>query len=197
MPTKRTASAGDTQSGGMGATSASDRTRSDARSGSVMDEAKDKAHELADKAQDRATQKVEAGVSKGRNRAADALGAVAQSLLYSSQQLRDQDRGTVGGFVEKAANRVENWADYVQHTDARQMADRVENFARREPAIFLGGAFALGLLGARFLKSSRRGDENQWDRSHYPTSQRARNERLSRTRGALSDREVPISRTPY
>jgi hypothetical protein len=29
-----------------------------------------------------------------------------------------------------------------------------EDFARRQPALFLGGAFALGLLGARFLKSS-------------------------------------------
>jgi len=92
---------------------------------------------------------------------------------------------------------VENWADYVQQTDVRQMADRVESFARREPAIFLGGAFALGLLGARFLKSSRRSDEDQWDRSQYPMPQGARNRQFSRPRGALSDREVPISRTPY
>lgn len=197
MPTKRTASAGDTQSGGMGSTTAADRTRDEARSGSVVDEAKGKDQELAEKAQNAATQKVEAGVSKGKNRAADALGAVAQSLLASSQQLRDQDRGTVGGLVEKAANRMENWADYMQHTDARQMADRVESFARREPGVFLGGAFALGLLGARFLKSSRRGDRNEWDRSRYPASQGARSQQFSRPRGMLSDREVPISRTPY
>ena len=34
------------------------------------------------------------------------------------------------------------------------MVTQVEQYARRQPAIFLGGAFALGLLGARFLKSS-------------------------------------------
>jgi hypothetical protein len=197
MPTKRTAPAGDTQSAGTGATTPSDRTRDDAQSGSVVDQTRDRAHELADKAQNKPTQKLGAGMSKGRNRAADTLGAVAQSLLYSSQQLRDQDRSTVGGIVEKAANRVEDWADYVQQTDARQMADRVENFARREPAIFLGGAFALGLLGARFLKSSRRGDQDQGERSRHPMSQGTRDPRFSRPRGVLSDREVPISRTPY
>ena len=29
-----------------------------------------------------------------------------------------------------------------------------QRLARRQPALFVGGAFALGLLGARFLKSS-------------------------------------------
>jgi hypothetical protein len=30
----------------------------------------------------------------------------------------------------------------------------VENLARRQPALVFAGAFALGLVGARFLKSS-------------------------------------------
>ena len=34
------------------------------------------------------------------------------------------------------------------------MLGDVGTFARREPAMFLGGAFVLGLLGGRFLKSS-------------------------------------------
>ena len=36
------------------------------------------------------------------------------------------------------------------------LLDDVEAFARREPAMFIGGAIAIGLLAARFLKSSRR-----------------------------------------
>jgi hypothetical protein len=34
------------------------------------------------------------------------------------------------------------------------MIQEVERFARRQPALFLGGAFTLGLIAARFLKSS-------------------------------------------
>ena len=30
----------------------------------------------------------------------------------------------------------------------------VESFARREPLLFIGGAFALGMVAARFLKAS-------------------------------------------
>lgn len=195
MPSKRTATTGDAQSTTSGSTSAPDRTRNQAQGGSVVDEAKDKVQELANQAQDKAGQQFQAGVSKGKNRAADTLGAVAQSLLYSSRQLREQDRRSVGGFVEKAANRVENWADYMQNADTREMAERVENFARREPAIFIGGAFALGLLGARFLKSSRRGERPY--RAPYSPRPNMPSEQFARPHGTLSDREVPISRTPY
>ena len=35
------------------------------------------------------------------------------------------------------------------------MIDEVEAFARRNPPLFLGAAFGLGVLAVRFLKSSR------------------------------------------
>jgi hypothetical protein len=138
-----------------GAATSKSQTRQAESGGGMGDEASNATGGLADRAQEKVTEQVRAGVNKGTNRAADALGSVAQSLLFSSQQLREQDRGTIGNYVERAANKVEQLADYVQNTNASQMAERVEGFARREPALFLGGAFALGLVGARFLKSSR------------------------------------------
>ena len=36
------------------------------------------------------------------------------------------------------------------------MRQDLENLARRQPALMIGGALVLGLIGARFLKSSER-----------------------------------------
>jgi len=36
----------------------------------------------------------------------------------------------------------------------RATSDKLTSFARREPALCIGAAFALGLLGGRFLRSS-------------------------------------------
>ena len=66
-------------------------------------------------------------------------------------------------------------ADYVQRADVREMMNEVEDFARRRPAVFIGSAFAVGLLAARFLKSSREGEERSRDRAS----------------DRLTDREVP------
>jgi hypothetical protein len=70
--------------------------------------------------------------------------------------LRDQgQQAAVPQYLSSAADQVDRLSHYLRSTDLRQMAEGVERFARRQPAIFIGGAFALGLLGARFLKSSR------------------------------------------
>ena len=53
-----------------------------------------------------------------------------------------------------AAKKIDSAADYFESHDLTAMYRDVESLARRNPAIFLGGAFALGFLAARFLKSS-------------------------------------------
>jgi vacuolar-type H+-ATPase subunit H len=194
MPRQRTTRTGTNQDAQSGTTS-KDQVRDQAQGSSMVDEAKDKARELADQAQQKATQQLHEGVSKGKNRAADTLGSLAQSLVFSSQRLREEDRGTISGYVEKAANRVEQLADYVQNTDASEMADRFENFARREPGIFLGGAFTLGLLGARFIKSSRRGQRPYQGGAPYRGAYAAVGQEYSSSRGAVFDREVPLPPT--
>jgi hypothetical protein len=150
-----------------GTTTTQDRTQTGAQSGGqstaqgagVVEQTKQKAQELADQVQEKATQRVESGLTRGKSQAAETLSAFAQSLLISGQQLRDRNQQGVSRFVDQAADRVQRASNYLQNTDVSQIVDSTEEFARRRPALFLGGAFALGLLGARFLKSSRRQQE--------------------------------------
>jgi hypothetical protein len=123
----------------------------------VADQARDKAQQLAGQAKER----VESGVSQGKTRAADTLGSVAQTLRQSTQQLRDQNRAGAGQYIERAADQVQRFSDYLRNTEVDEIVDSVERVARRQPALFLGGAFVLGLAGARFFKSSRRREYQQ------------------------------------
>ena len=142
---------------GRGAESGRTTGQDQEQSGGVVEQAKDKAQELASQAQQKAGEQVQSGLARGKSRAAETLGGVAQSLRLSSQHLREQNQEGTGRYVEKAAQQVERLSSYLQNKDVGEVIDEVEDFARRQPALFLGGAFALGLLGARFLKSSRRG----------------------------------------
>ena len=151
----------DTGAGGMGRTNqpagagaaASGSTAGGAHG--AVDQAKEKAQQLAGQAREQAGERLETGLHRGKTRAAESLGGVAQSLLQSGQQLRDQHQGA-GRYVEQAAQRMQQLSDYLQRTDVDDIIDGVESTARRQPALFLGAAFAVGLIGARFLKSSRR-----------------------------------------
>jgi ElaB/YqjD/DUF883 family membrane-anchored ribosome-binding protein len=131
----------------------------------AAEQTKQKAQELASQVQQKATQRVESGLTRGKVQAAETLNTVAQSLVMSGQQLRERNQEGISRFVDRTADRVQRVSNYLQNTDVSEMVDKTEEFARRRPALFLGGAFALGLLGARFLKSSRRQQEagsGQW-----------------------------------
>jgi len=115
----------------------------------------DQAQQAAGQVVDQARQQVSSRLVGQKDRAAEGLTSVAQALRQTSQQLRAQDQQAVTGYIESAASQVERVSNYLKHNDLGGLIDDVEQFARRQPALFLGGTFVLGLLGARFLKSSR------------------------------------------
>lgn len=109
------------------------------------------AKQMAAQAQSQARTRLE----RGKQDAAVTLTTVAATLLESGSQLRDLEQNMAGEYVERAARQIERAANFVQNADTREIVGEIENFARRRPAVFIGSAFAAGLLAARFLKSSR------------------------------------------
>jgi hypothetical protein len=87
------------------------------------------------------------------------LKSVADSFKKTGTELRttgesNQLTDLTSKYTGTAAAKLEDLAGYFERKDLRAMMRDVEGFARRNPAIFLGAAFGLGLLAARFLKSS-------------------------------------------
>jgi len=96
-----------------------------------------------------------------RERIATGIRQVADSLRQTGDVLSEHDQNLAGDYARKAASQVERVAGYLGQSSIDQMVGDVEAFARREPALMLGGAFALGFLAARFLKAAGRGGSRQ------------------------------------
>lgn len=122
------------------------------------------AGDLAGQARHQATSQL----ASQKDRVADSLGGVAQRLRQTGHQMDDQDDMGLTRYVDRAASQVESFSTYLRQNDIGGLVDDVERFARREPAIFFGGAFLLGLLGARFMKSSR--PRPSYDERYYGSS---------------------------
>ena len=102
-----------------------------------------------------AGEKAVSRLDEQKSKAAEGLGSVAQALRQTSDQLRDQNQGAnVHQYVTSAADQLQRLSGYLQSTNTREIVGNIEQFARNQPALFIGGAFVLGLIGARFLKSS-------------------------------------------
>ena len=139
-------------------------------SGSLTEQAKHAVANVASNATERATEKVESGLERGKERTARALGVIAQSLRGVGNELRNQNEQGMSRFVDGVANRADQMATRLNNADPQSVIDDVEEFARREPAVFIGGAVALGLIAARFLKSSRRGGGRQMQNAQSSSS---------------------------
>lgn len=105
---------------------------------------------------DQAKQQTTSLLSTRKDQAAETLYTVAHVLRQGGQQLREQNQGPVGSLADTAATRVEGLSGYLRDRDVRQIVDETEGYARQHPGVFLGTAVTLGVLAARFLKSSRR-----------------------------------------
>jgi hypothetical protein len=93
-------------------------------------------------------------LSSQKDRALDSLSGVTQAVKQTTQQLRDNQHDIIARYIEQAADQIERFSTNLKNKDVGELVEDAQRFARRQPAIFVGSAFALGLLGARFLKSS-------------------------------------------
>jgi hypothetical protein len=136
----------------------------------MKDQVVDQAKNTLQQARDRASSSL--GESKGQF--ADQFRTIADALRRTTEHLRAEDQQRIAGLTETVARQVEQVADYLRNKDARAMRQDLESLARRQPAIMIGGAVLLGLIGARFLKSSERrsgrrfGDAREFGRERRP-----------------------------
>jgi len=112
-----------------------------------------KAEETASTLVDQAQQVASAQANSQMTRAASLLDGVAQSLYETSTSMREQ-QPQIASVADQAASRVEGFSSYLRDHDMNDVVRDAESYARREPLIFLGAAFAVGFIAARFLKAS-------------------------------------------
>ncbi|MFN2444613.1 MAG: hypothetical protein ABR606_03365 [Vicinamibacterales bacterium] len=102
---------------------------------------------------------LDAQLGQQKQRATAGLGAVSSIIKESSQPLRHEGQSAVADYIDQFAERVDRFSGSLDTLELEDVVGGVEDFARRQPALFVATAFGLGLLSARFFKSSTGG----WD----------------------------------
>lgn len=135
----------------------------------------DQAKETAGKAYGAVADQTARKLDEQKSTLSDGLATVADSVRQVSDNLGSSK--TESGLAEAAAKytgtaagKIESIAGYFERKGVREMTRDLEGFARRNPAIFLGAAFGLGLLAARFLKSTPAGGYDNQPGNSEPMS---------------------------
>jgi hypothetical protein len=121
--------------------------------------------EQAEHLVDTARQQARGQIGSQKDRLAGSLGIVADALHTAGDQVRDKNDEMMAGYLDSAADRVDEFANALRDQDVTGLARTVERFGREQPGILLAATFGLGFAAARFLKSSTRSSSSRYQGS--------------------------------
>jgi hypothetical protein len=92
---------------------------------------------------------------------ADEISGVAEALRHATDEMRDHStsRRAVGWFADSLSDA----SQAIRSRDTGQLMNDIGGFARRNPALFLGGAALVGFAISRFAKASSRSSAGDYD----------------------------------
>lgn len=141
---------------------------------SSMKEADVKAKEASKEARDEAARIAESAKEKSKSileeqksSAAESVSSVAMALRQTADQLDRQHQGAMANIAVSAADALDRWSHTLRERDVDSMLNQVTDYARRQPAVFIGGALAAGFLLSRFLKSRAKPEAYEYGGEGY------------------------------
>ncbi|WGH79468.1 hypothetical protein [Jannaschia ovalis] len=124
--------------------------------------AKDRAGQLSDKAKAQAAKAAEKARGMADAKAEEAKSYATGEIDRTAEQIREAGRqfgaeSYQSQAADYVAQNLSQAADHIRDKDLGDVVDDVSRFARRNPALFLGGAALLGFGVARLMKASSDG----------------------------------------
>ena len=100
--------------------------------------------------------KIESALNEQRATGADYLQNMA-GLVHQTADVFEREVPQASRYIRQAAEQIDTVAEAVRTKDVREAVNDVQDFARRQPAIFFGGALLLGFAAVRMFKTNGRG----------------------------------------
>jgi hypothetical protein len=180
-PVDRSMGGETSQSGGMSDMTGQAKQAMTQTAQETVETAKNAGMEIADTVQQQVSQVVDQAVSQTadtvvqvkeqassvfvdqRDRATAALSGLADALRETGRTLAQKAESADGAqapataiapFIEEIADRLSQSSEFLKEKDVSQLISEAENLARKQPMLFVGALFGVGLVGARLLKGT-------------------------------------------
>jgi hypothetical protein len=130
---------------------------------SPMSQAAAEAQQKAAHLGDVAGGQLKSQLTSQKDKFASQLESISGVLDDMTQQLRQQQQTAIADYPETAAQQLRGLSRQLEQADLDQLLTSARRVARDRPGLFLGGAFVVGVLGARLMKGSSSGSQSAAD----------------------------------
>jgi len=121
----------------------------------VTDKVVEQAMGAKDKVLEQAKPEISRRLTAQIDQATERVAGISEAIRSVSGQLRDSEQtAPIAGYVDMAADQIDRASEYLKGKDLDEIVGEIESFGRERPMIFVGVALGLGILAARFLRST-------------------------------------------
>jgi hypothetical protein len=89
-----------------------------------------------------------------KDKAAERMTKLSATVRKVGEHLRVEDQNYIAEKASVASQRIDDFAGYVRGAEISTLLRDTSAIARKNPALFFGGSFLIGLAAGRFLKDS-------------------------------------------
>ena len=134
---------------GRGVGDAIDALKSDARLQAAVAGAT--ARQIAGPLGEQMRQAAQSLLEEQKGRVAQAVEDIADVLRRTADALESEDRAATARYAEEAAAQIRRLSDALRNREIGELLAKAEDFARRQPALFIARAVAAGFVVGRML----------------------------------------------
>lgn len=103
---------------------------------------------------DEMRQQAKSALTHQKERLVGTMDSISGAFIAMGDHLRAENQSGLADCALSMAEIAERFESSMRDREIDQIFADVESFGRRQPALFLTGAFALGFMASRFFKSS-------------------------------------------
>ena len=100
----------------------------------------------------RLRERATAQLSTQKDLLASGIGNVATAARQSTPVLRERQHDAIAQYVDRAADGLDRFSAQLRDRDVNDIMVDVGRAAKKQPALFLGTAVAIGIIGARVVQ---------------------------------------------
>lgn len=131
------------------------------------EDVKERTRQTARDVKSTAQQQASSLLDQQKGMAADQTGRLAAVLHKMAEQFDEQDQHQFSSYANNLARSTDALSERLRDKDIDTLLTQAQDFSRRQPAIFMGGAIATGFLLARFMRSSGERSHSQHGHSQH------------------------------
>lgn len=138
---------------------------------SGTEQVKERVQDVAEQAKSQTREQLRTQINQRSTQAGEQVSSTAAAMRKTSEHLRVEGKDSVAKVVDGVAERSERLGSYLTRADGDQILRDIEDLARKQPWLFVGGSAVVGFLASRFMKASSSNRYQGSTAGRYPQSQ--------------------------